>query len=152
MFSLVLDILVAVLLVITIGYAMVLNRRLGSLRSGKEEMENLAASFGEATARAEGSIGKLKNTADSLQESIEKAQALRDDLAFLIDRGNVAADQLEEIVRGARDETGYMPQAANKKKPEKAAPRDTGGPGGEPDGGARSEAELELLKALQAAR
>ena len=152
MFSLVLDILVAVLLVITIGYAMALNRRLGSLRRGKEEMENLAASFGEATARAEGSIGKLKNTADRLHESIEKAQALRDDLAFLIDRGNIAADHLEEIVRGARDETGYTPQTAGKKKLEKAAPGDKASPGGEPGGDVRSEAELELLKALQAAR
>ncbi len=37
-FSLALDVLVAVLLVITIGYAMVLNRRLGRLRRDKSNL------------------------------------------------------------------------------------------------------------------
>jgi hypothetical protein len=114
-FSLALDVLVAVLLVITIGYAMVLNRRLGRLRRDKSELEKLAATFGQATARAEESIGKLKKTADALKGRIDNAQALRDDLAFLIDRGSSAADRREETVRAARKEGDPRPPPGLKK-------------------------------------
>ena len=101
--SLGMDIAFAVLLVITIGYAAVLNRKLGSLRRHKEELERLAVTFSQSTARAEDSIQRLKNTTDVLQKGIDKAQGLRDDLAFLINRGSLAADRLEEGVRGARN-------------------------------------------------
>ena len=40
--SLMLDILIAVLLVVTIVYAIILNRRLGNLRRDREELEQLA--------------------------------------------------------------------------------------------------------------
>lgn len=105
-YSLVLDVLMALLLVITIGYAVVLNKKLGSLRNDKAELEKLAMSFANATIRAEESIGKLKSTTDVLQGSMGKAQALRDDLAFLIDRGDRAADRLEDHVRSARNVVG----------------------------------------------
>lgn len=101
--SLGLDIAFAVLLVITIGYAIVLNRKLGNLRQHKEELERLAATFSQSTARADDSIQRLKKTTDEMQTGIEKAQGLRDDLAFLIDRGALAADRLEEGVRVARN-------------------------------------------------
>ena len=142
-FSLVLDVLVAGLLIVTISYAVMLNRRLGSLRRDKAELEKLAAGFGEATARAEESIGKLKATADDLRGRIDKAQALRDDLAFLIDRGGSAADRLEETVRAARNEGRVAPKPAPRKKA-----KDDGNADVEP----KSEAERELLKALQSAR
>lgn len=142
-FSLALDVLVAVLLVITIGYAVVLNRRLGRLRRDKSDLEKLAATFVQATARAEESIGKLKNTADALKERIDNAQALRDDLAFLIDRGGSAADRLEETVRDARKEGAPRPRPGLKKS---AAAHGNG------KISPKSTAERELLKALQAAR
>ncbi len=142
-FSLALDVLVAVLLVITIGYAMVLNRRLGRLRRDKSELEKLAATFGKATARAEENIGRLKKTADALKERIDNAQALRDDLAFLIDRGGSVADRLEETVRAARKEGAFRPRPGLKKA---AAAHGNG------KISPKSTAERELLKALQAAR
>lgn len=109
-FALILDIVIAVLLVATIAYAFVLNKRLAGLRRDKQELESLAATFGQATIRAEESIGKLKITASGLNEGIDRAQALRDDLAFLVERGGAAADQLEEAIRKARKE-GAVPGA-----------------------------------------
>ncbi len=153
-FSIILDVLIAVLLVVTIAYAMVLNRRLGRLRRDKTQLELMAGNFAKATTRADESIGRLKDMGDSLRRNVEKAQALHDDLAFLIDRGEVAADRLEDIVRAARKESGLT------RVPEKAAGpvsvaapeiRDEAGRT-EPLAPARSEAERELLKALQAAR
>lgn len=109
--SLAFDIGFAVLLVITIGYAVVLNRKLGNLRRHKEDLERLAVTFSQSTARADESIQRLKGTTDSLQNGIEKAQSLRDDLTFLIDRGALAADRLEAGVRGARNKTAGVEPA-----------------------------------------
>ncbi len=104
MYSLTLDIVLAILLVATIGYAMVLNRKLGGLRRHKEELERLAATFSESTVRAEDSIAHLKNSAAGLQAENARATGLRDDLKFLIDRGVSTADRLESAVRESRGE------------------------------------------------
>jgi hypothetical protein len=85
----------------------------------------------------------LKKTADTLKERIDNAQALRDDLAFLIDRGGSAANRLENTVRAARKE-GASRLRPGLKKP--AAARGNG------KISPKSTAERELLKALQAAR
>lgn len=132
--SLTLDVILAVLLVVTISYAVVLNRKLGSLRRDKAKLESLAASFGQATLRAEESIGRLRNTAEALQEKIEKAQALRDDLAFLVDRGTSAADRLEGAIRASRAKAPPIAAVA-----------------GDDSIQPRSEAERELLRAIRSA-
>ena len=147
-FSIALDIIVAVLLAITIGYGVVLNRKLGNLRSFKTELESLSSKFGDATARADDSVGKLKKTANGLHDSIDKARSLRDDLVFLIDRGDSTADRLEGVVRAARKDSPAVPEAAAED-----SAHDNGGTEKD-DGGIlpRSDAERELLKALQSTR
>ena len=100
--SLALDIIVAVLLVITIAYAMVLNRRLDVLRKNKAELEALSANFGEATARAGDSIQQLRDAAQDLYGTMKKATSIHDDLIFMVERGGASADRLEEAIRGAR--------------------------------------------------
>lgn len=160
-----LDLLLAVLLIITIAYAVSLNSRLGLLRRDKEELENLAATFANATLRAEEGVGKLKNTAEQLQQRVDKAQSLRDDLVFLIDRGGSAADRLESTVRTARKHGDISPklQAETKSEPDEKLAGETvlGNPTDSRRSPAedvsevddtRAEAERELLKALQAAR
>lgn len=107
-FALMLDIVIAILLVATIAYAFLLNKRLAGLRRDKQELEKLAMTFGQATLRAEESLGKLKIMASGLDAELDKAQALRDDLAFLTERGAAAADQLEDAVRKAR-KAGAVP-------------------------------------------
>jgi len=149
-YSLIVDVLVAVLLVVTIGYAIVLNQRLGRLRRDKAQLEKLAASFGESTARAEDSIVKLKKTADLLQERIDKAQALRDDLAFLIDRGGQAADSLEDLVRVTRETVGVKVRADRQAAAESSPPPAAAPARSQQDDG-RSQAERELLRALRSA-
>ena len=113
-FSLLLDIFIAVLLIVTIGYALTLNNRLGVLRRDKDELQALALSFGESTIRAEESIAHLSETIDVLQERIKRAESLREDLVFLIDRGNSTADTLEELLRSTRDNAEIMPRTSVK--------------------------------------
>jgi len=167
-FSLILDILVAVLLVVTIGYAVALNRRLSLLRKDKDELEALTVKFAEATAKADASIHNLKGSTEKvtkeLERGLEKAEALRDDLSFLIDRGGSIADRLENGVRGARSDSGgpsIKPAAKGVETVGAAPPREKQKPKeplkrvvdpSEEGPDARSKAEQELLKALQEMR
>src|SRR5579862_1706525 len=113
--SLFLDVIVAILLVATIIYGAMLNRRLSGLRSNKAELEALIHSFGEACARAEAGVKTLRTATDEatrLQQYLDRSQALRDDLSFLLDRGSGLADRLEGGVRSARVEVQNRPVAA----------------------------------------
>jgi ABC-type transporter Mla subunit MlaD len=159
-YTLIFDIVFAVLLVVTIGYAATLNKRLNRLRKDKKDLENLARTFGESTQRAEENLNQLRTVAQALDIQMQRAQTLRDDIAFLADRGGSTADRLEELVREARDGLGVVPKPASASiataQPRKApeveprgmaakAPNDAEKGGIEP----RSDAERELLRALR---
>lgn len=162
--SLLIDVTVAILLVVMIGYSVVLNKRLGLLRKDRSELEKLAVSFHSSTERADDSIDRLRKGVDGLQEQIEKAESMRDDLIFLTERGSSAADRLEEMVRLSRGElpagAKMAPNAEPKMTPsapqnrQKEAEKPTGlkaTPSDRIDSEAVSEAEKELLKALRSA-
>lgn len=104
----ILDIVVILLLIPTIVYAIILNRRLTALRKSRDELSKVVNSFNEATMRAEAGIPKLKKATTEanglLKDRVEKAQTLRDDLAFMIERAEELAGRLEGAVRNARSE------------------------------------------------
>jgi len=100
--SLVLDIIISALLVLTIAYAMRLNQRLSQLRSDKNELLQLVKTFAEATSRAEAGIKNLKIHSESLHAEVNKAKALKDDLSYLVERGGRAADDMVANVRAPR--------------------------------------------------
>lgn len=162
-YKLVLDVMVAALLAITIIYAWILNQRLNQLRRNRDDLAKVVASFNDATARAEAGIPKLRKAAEetglALQERVEKAQSLRDDLAFMIERADAMADRLEQAVRVAREEVrapAHPTTAPVRPVPSRApvAPPASAPPSA-PDFDAedeRSEAERELLRALQSVR
>lgn len=159
--SLLADLVISGLLVATIVYAVILNNRLAALRSNKEELAKLITEFNDATVRAEASIPRLKKAAEearqSLQDRVEKAQALKDDLSFMIERGDSMANRLESSVRLARGETRPAPKAretasVNPAARPKPAMEDEGTTLFGDDLAQRSDAERELLRALQSAR
>ncbi|MBN2751687.1 MAG: hypothetical protein JXQ84_03165 [Rhodospirillaceae bacterium] len=101
-----LDVVIVALLVPTIVYAVILNRRLEVLRRNRDELGKMIAAFQEATARAEAGIPKMRKTVEdvggTLREAVEKAQTLRDDLAFMSERADSMANRLEAQLREAR--------------------------------------------------
>lgn len=175
-----LDIVVSVLMVATIAYATRLNSRLAALRKNRDDLARTIIGFNEATLRAESSIPKLRKAADeagqSLQDRVEKAQSLRDDLAFMIERADTMANRLENAVRSARAEgsarngsgaadtaglsraaapgpalaSGRPPAAGRSAQQAAVAQASAAAEYGLDD--ERSEAERELLRALQAMR
>lgn len=110
----ILDLVVILLLIPTIIYAVILNRKLGALRRSRDELAKIVASFSDATMRAEAGIPKLKKAAteanQTLKERVDKAQTLRDDLAFMVQRAEELANRLEAGVRAGRQDA--MPSAS----------------------------------------
>lgn len=103
--ELLLNIIIICLLVPTIVFAVILNRRLEVLRSSRNDLGRLIEAFNEATTRAEAGIPRLKQAADStgahLKDQLQKAQMLRDDLAFMIERADAVISRLEGSLRNS---------------------------------------------------
>ncbi|EKV26697.1 hypothetical protein C882_2206 [Caenispirillum salinarum AK4] len=115
-FKLILDIIVVLLLIPTIVFAVMLNNRLSVLRKNRDELARLIGQFNEATVRAESGIPRLRKAAEDagkgLQDRVERANALRDDLAFLCERADETATALEQTLRAARNEMKAVPGSA----------------------------------------
>ncbi len=104
--SLILDLIIAGLLVATISYAILLNRRLVELQESRAEMEGLIRNFNEATGRAEAGIKGMKraafDTGESLQKTVERGQVLRDELQFMIEAADALAQRLAQTPTASR--------------------------------------------------
>ncbi len=102
------DILIICLLFPTIIYAVILNHRLKSLRSNQEDFGKLILAFNDATTRAESGTIKLRQLAEhagtELKEQVDKAKVLREDLAYFLEKADTIANKLEENIRLGRNE------------------------------------------------
>jgi len=140
------------LLAATLWYAVRLERRLGVLRRDNAALEALVAGFNDATTRAEASTVRLRAAAEGagrqIGEQVDAAGRLRDDLLFLLERGEQLADRLDTVVRDARGlaaERGIATRSAQPPLPS--------APAAEPEPPrVRSQAERDLLEALRAVR
>jgi hypothetical protein len=158
MLSLFGDAIVAALLVATISYAAVLNRRLSVLRGDRAKLEELVQGLTVAAQRAEAGVTGLREAAEdlgrSLERKIEQAKSLRDDLTYMLERGSGIADRLEGTIRARRDGEPEPRPAKPQLAAASAEPRLA--PGAAPSldearlAPAPSRAERELLRALAA--
>ncbi|MCS6892028.1 MAG: DUF6468 domain-containing protein [Rhodovarius sp.] len=127
------QLLVLLLLGLALPLAWRLNASLMRLRSEREEMGQAAERLAEATRAAEAALVRLRASTElagrQLAERMAAAEPLREDLRFLIERGEALADRLEAAERAARP-------VATEPRP---APTDP-----------RSSAERSLLQALSA--
>src|ERR1700712_1283326 len=138
----ILEIVLVVLLGATLFQATRLERALGVLKRDRASLESLVAGFNASTHQAESGIQKFRATADGAGRQIEaqmaKSASLKEDLAFLTERGDRLADRLDVLVRSTR------PLTQDRPAPDK--PTSTGGPK------AANEVERDLLQALRMAR
>ena len=113
--TLICDVTVALLLVATIGYAAVLNRRLAVLRDDRAKLEELIQGLNVASVNAQNGIAGLRRATEDVGKDLEKelaaSRSLRDDLHYLIERGGVVADRLEGSIRSRREETPRIVEA-----------------------------------------
>lgn len=146
---LVLDGILALMLVVTIFYCVILYRRLAEIRKSDQAMNRLVKDFNAATERAQVGVLSLKTSCKDLgqtmQEKIDEAKLLRDDLGFLTDTGGGLADRLDDLLGNGRIAAGtnWHPTAnTNVIKTEQPNAAKL----------SQSESELELIAALQRSR
>lgn len=147
-----LELILVGLLAVTLVHAIRLERALRLLRSDRAALGDAIAGFDDSARQAEAGIGRLHSTstetAQLLAQRLEQGGSLRDDLAFLIERGETLADRLDGLVRLGR------PLARTNPTPMPALPAPPSAP---PATGAatptmRSKAERDLHLALQNAQ
>jgi len=142
-----LELVLVAMLAVTLFHAVRLERALGVLKRDRATLESLVTGFNTSTRQAEQGVERLRAAADGAGRQIarqsEAAMALKDDLAFLTERGEKLADRLDGLVRSARPLT-HEPQG---QAPAMAMAASEAG-----DVRLRSQAERDLLKALRMAR
>ena len=144
-----LELVLVAMLAVTLFHAVRLERALGVLKRDRATLESLVTGFNTSTRQAEQGVERLRAAADGAGRQIarqsEAAMALKDDLAFLTERGEKLADRLDGLVRSARPLT-HEPQGQAQAPAMAMAAPEAG------DVRLRSQAERDLLKALRMAR
>ena len=104
--GLMIESLVAVLLVVTIGYCFVLNKRLKRLRADEESLRATISELITASEIAERAILGLKSTAGeadrTLGERLGSAEILSNTLSEQIITGNALLERITQITAAAR--------------------------------------------------
>lgn len=116
--TMIVEIVVAVLLLVTLGISLVLNRRLGNLRANQDEMRRLIGDFDTALTKARQGLAELKTASASAdtahEERMKQAKTLRDELGFMIETGDRLADRLAGEASGNRAARQDRPAAAER--------------------------------------
>jgi len=103
--GLIIEALVAILLLITIGFCVALNRRIGLLRSDEHMLRTTIADLNSATVRAETAIASLRSIAGEadqvLGERMEEVQALLRDLEREVADGEAVLSRIRAITSAA---------------------------------------------------
>ncbi len=103
--GLLIESLVAILLVLTIGYCAILNRRLGHLRADESSLRGTIAELVTATQIAERAIAGLQVTAreadQSLGERLRTAERVGSDLTDKVKRGEEVLSRIVQIADAA---------------------------------------------------
>jgi hypothetical protein len=170
-----LDGLLVILLVATISWCFILNRRLGNIRAASKQMKDLVGNFSTSTEQAKAGIKALKVAAEvdgaALQDIVDTARVLRDELAFLTEAGDTLADRLADG-RGAKVSSRQAASAYQAQETPTAVAGQQGDMGEDPvdeaadisaalnaaraaaeeDDGPDSAAEQQLLQALRQVR
>jgi hypothetical protein len=99
--GLVVEILVAILLATTIGYCVVLNRRLKRLHSDRDQLRKMVADLVQATGLANAAIRELKQTAvdaeSGLKHQLGEAERFGIEFANHITAGRQLMDKIARI-------------------------------------------------------
>ena len=119
--GLTIETLVAVLLVVTIGYCMLLNSRLKRLKADEQSLKAVIAELVTATEIAERAIGGLKLTVRDVNEDLgnqlASAAQMSEQLKRQLAEGDNVVRRLSKIAIAAR------PQSAEAEPPKEAAPQ-----------------------------
>lgn len=106
MVSYLIDAFLAVMLVTTTGYMLVVNRRLKTLRSGQAEMNGLMTSFARTVDETDASVKRLvaaaTEVAGTLGAEVERGGAMKEEVGLLLTACDRTTARMEESLNHAR--------------------------------------------------
>lgn len=108
--GMIIELLVAILLIVTIAYCVILNQKLQSLKSDEFTLRDTIAELMDASDAAERAIGELREIAAEADETLgarlRRAGDLRSELDRMIDDGQEIVRRLSLIASAARGAQG----------------------------------------------
>lgn len=108
--GLIIEIAVAVLLATTIGYCIILNRKLKNLHADRAALQQMIGDLVQATNMANGAIKGLRETAIEADEKINQrlndAERFAVELANHVNAGQAVMDRIARITEAARSRNG----------------------------------------------
>lgn len=161
--SLIMNGAIIVLLVATIVFALRLTRNLNAFRQSRGELEKLIAELSQQIDKANVAISGMrvaaKDAGKALQDRIDTARTMSDELQVMTQSGSKIAGRMERQITERPRPAAPAPSSARKPAPRPAAKpaprRDDDGFGirdREVEGDLQSGAERELYDALQKRR
>ncbi len=105
-FDIILDMVVITCLAATIAFAVRLNKKLSTIYKSREDLQEFLNQFTASMEKADAGVKDLKGIGESVfkaaQDQMKIAQVLKDDLAFLNERGEDLAGRLDSSISIAR--------------------------------------------------
>ncbi len=113
--------LVAVLLAVTIGYCVLVNRKLIQLRSDQSELKIIVRDLHGATGQAEQAIAGLRESAqmadETLGQQIQRVRALDEQLISNIGKGESLLAKFATMQRAPQTQAAASPVAREQGQP-----------------------------------
>lgn len=107
---------VAILLATTIGYCIVLNRKITSLQADRSALQQMVIDLVQATTLANAAIKGLKETAveadETLNQRLNDAERFAIELANHVNAGQAVMDRIARITQAARSQSSAAPRAS----------------------------------------
>ena len=114
--SLIVEIALSVLLLATISYSALLERRLSALRKGQDGLKETISQLNDAIISAGSSMRMLKSTAagaaEALDERIARGRGLADELSLLTASGERIAERMDRSTPSSSATTASFPMPA----------------------------------------
>jgi len=115
------EVLVAVLLAVTIGYCVLVNRKLVQLRSDQSELKMIVRDLHAATGQAEQAIAGLRQSAQTAEQSLggqlDMVRSLDEQLLSSIGQGEALLSKLSTLTRAYQTRSHAASNATPKAQP-----------------------------------
>jgi len=125
--GLIIEGLVAILLMVTIGYCMILNSRLKRLKADERALKATIAELITATEMAERAVAGLRTTARECESTLGERLAMADQCCAELNRqvkaGDLVIERLARVVVASRKLDDVQPVVAAPAAPTPAAPK-----------------------------
>ncbi len=115
--SLIIELIVSLLLVVTISYCFIVNRKLTAIRADQSGLRMVIGELNRSSERAERAIGEMRRTAQSIEGEmagyVVSAKGARDELEDVVERSKDVRMAVEKLSQVDLNALRLVSRAAN---------------------------------------